>query len=993
MASSRIKASKYCPNIVRVEVKVDSMEAEHHLTFGPFRLDGAQGRLWRGAQVINLRPRSLAMLQYLVEHPGRLVTKAELRQHVWAGTHVSDTVLRVCVQEIRAALGDAAAAPRYLETVGRQGYRFLGGEDRERPAPVTTGPTGPIVGRQAAVEALERRFRQAVHGARQVVFVSGDVGVGKTTVVGVWQARLDAGSGVQLAWGQCVEHSGAGEAYLPLLQALGQLCRGPGHQEVLAVLRQYAPLWLVQLPGLVSEPERERLQRQVQGTTSARMLRELTDALDVLSAAVPLVLVLEDLQWSDHATVEALASVAQQRAAARLLVVGTYRPVEVLLHRHPLRGMVQELRGRGRAGELRLELLSAPDVEAYVAGRLGGPVAAALAAFVYERTEGNALFMVNSVEHLVQQGLVVRRVGQWTLRDGAAATMAQVPEALGQLLLRRIEELQPDVRRMLEAASVVGVAFAVAAVAAGAQCPVEEVEAACEGLAAQQHFLDDLGLTGWPDGTSGGCYRFRHALYSQVLYEQLGSARRIRLHRRIGDCLEAGYGARAGEIAAQLAIHFERGGEVERAVRYLQQAADNAARRNAHHEAVAALTKGLALLATLPESPARTQHELTLLLFLGQRLTAERGYGVPEVGESYTRALTLAQQVGEPRQRGQALQGLSRFHLAQAQLRMAGELSQQFICLAPHQHDMTLVLEGSMDLGLIAFYWGDPVTARAHLEHSLHLYDVKPSPLPLFPSGYEARVTTLIFLALALWMLGYADQAHQRGQEALARAQELEHAPSLAWAQVFATVLSQHRRDVAATQAYAEAMMALATAQGFEHRVAQGRMLRGWALAMQGDAATGVAHIQQGLVAVQSTGLKLYRPYFLALLAEAYGEAGQPDLGLPCLAEALTLVEATEERWWEAEVYRLQGELLLRLLLPDIPQAAACFHQALDVARHQQAKALELRAALSLSRLWQQQGQRDQAKQLLTEVYSWFTEGFETPDLQEAKALLKDLGT
>ena len=238
-------------------------------------------------------------------------------------------------------------------------------------------------------------------------------------------------------------------------------------------------------------------------------------------------------------------------------------------------------------------------------------------------------------------------------------------------------------------------------------------------------------------------------------------------------------------------------------------------------------------------------------------------------------------------------------------------------------------------------------------------------------------------------MLGYADQAQQRSQEALARAQQVEHTPSLAWAQLIATVLSQHRRDVAATQADAEALMALATVQGFEHRVAQGRMLRGWALAMQGDAATGMAHIHQGMAAVQTIGQKLNRPCHLGYLAEAYGQAGQPEAGLSVLDEALTLVEATEERWWEAEVSRLKGELLLRLPRPDIPQATACFHQALDVARRQQAKALELRAALSLSRLWQQQGQRDQARQLLTEIYSWFTEGFETPDLQEARMWLE----
>jgi predicted ATPase len=322
-------------------------------------------------------------------------------------------------------------------------------------------------------------------------------------------------------------------------------------------------------------------------------------------------------------------------------------------------------------------------------------------------------------------------------------------------------------------------------------------------------------------------------------------------------------------------------------------------------------------------------------------------------------------------------------------LRTADELSQQFFRLAPHQHDITLVLKSDIELGLVAFFRSDLVTARAYLEQSLRRCDIQRSQPPLFSGGHEARVTTLIVLALALGMLGYADQAQQRAQEALVRAQQVEHTPSLTWAQLFAAVLSQHRRNAAATQAYVEATMALAAAQGFEHHVEHGRILRGWALAMQGDAATGVAHIQQGLVAVQSTGLKLWRPYFLSLLAEAYGQAGQPEAGLSVLDEALTLAATTEERWWEAELYRLKGALLLRLPLLDIPQATACFHQALEVARRQQARALELRAALSLSRLWQQHGKRDQARQLLTEVYNWFTEGFETPDLQEARVWLE----
>jgi adenylate cyclase len=370
---------------------------------------------------------------------------------------------------------------------------------------------------------------------------------------------------------------------------------------------------------------------------------------------------------------------------------------------------------------------------------------------------------------------------------------------------------------------------------------------------------------------------------------------------------------------------------------------------------------------------------------------AVKGFATPEAREVYTRAHTLCQQVAEPRQRCQALQGLYRYHLIQAQLHLADELSQQSFHLALHQHDRTLVQEGYMDLGLIAYYRGDPVTARAHLEQSLRLCDMPRLSTLLFPHEHESGGRHGFYGTMVLWLLGYADHAQQWSQEVLAQAHQGEHTPSLVSAQRYAAMLSQCRRDVVATQAYAEAAIALAAAQGFEHRVAQGRMLQGWALAMQGDAATGVAHIQQGWGALQSIGQKLDRPYHLALLAEAYGQAGQPEAGLAVPAQALTLVEATEERWWEGELYRLRGDLLLHLPSPEVSRAEASFHQALDLARRQQAKALELRAAVSLSRLWQQQGRRDEARQLLTEIYGWFTEAFDTPDLQEADALLKEL--
>jgi predicted ATPase len=544
---------------------------------------------------------------------------------------------------------------------------------------------------------------------------------------------------------------------------------------------------------------------------------------------------------------------------------------------------------------------------------------------------------------------------------------------------------------VLEAASVVGEAFAAAAVAVGSQFAVEDVDGVCEGLAVQQHFIIDTGLTVWPDGTSSGSYRFQHALYHQVLYERLGATPRVQLHRRIGARLEAGYGAQAGEIAAQLSVHFERGDEVQRAVHYLQQAGDNAAWRNAPHEAIAAITKGLALLATLPDSPERTQHELTLQLTLGELLIPIKGMMAPEVREAYARAHALCQQIGETPHVFRALWGLVQFHGAQAQLRTAGELSQQLFHLAQRQPDTVFLLEGHLAMGAIAFYRGNIIAALAHLAQSLRLSNTQQSLTPTFQGGFVSGVTPLTWLTPTLWMLGYADQAQHRCQEMLVLARQAGHIPSVVYTELFAALLSQCCRDVAATQAHADTVMTLATAQGFVLRVEQGRMLQGWALAMQGDAEEGVAQIQQGLAASHGVGPDLMRPYWLSLLAEAYGQAGQPEVGLTCLAEALTLVEATEERWWEAELYRLKGELLLRLPLPAVPQARACFHQALDVARHQQAKALELRAALSLSRLWQQQAQRTEARQLLADIYGWFTEGFDMADLQAARVLLTGL--
>jgi DNA-binding winged helix-turn-helix (wHTH) protein len=408
------------------------------------RLDLEGERLWCGAEARRLRPKSFAVLRHLVAQAGRVVSKEELLEAVWPGTTVSDGVLKVCLSELRQALGDTARGPQYIETVPRRGYRWIGPFSMADPPRRAAAPglpatgRGPLlaVGREAEGTQLHAWLAQARHGTRQVGFLTGAAGTGKTTVVDVFLAQVAHEPGLWLARGQCVDHYGVGKPYLPVLEALGQLGRGSEGPAFLAVLRRYAPMWLAQFPGLVSEAELERVQRQVQGATPARMLRELAEALEVLTADILLVFVLEDLHWSDPATLECLAAPAQRREPARLLVVGTYRPVELGNRGLRLRGLVQELIERGYGVELPLALLPAEDVAAYMARRLEGPVASPLAAFVHERTEGHALFMASLVEHLIQEGLVAWQGAQWRLLPGMPA-VESVPKRVWQFIVRR----------------------------------------------------------------------------------------------------------------------------------------------------------------------------------------------------------------------------------------------------------------------------------------------------------------------------------------------------------------------------------------------------------------------------------------------------------------------------------------------------------------------------------------------------------------------------
>jgi predicted ATPase len=849
-----------------------------------------------------------------------------------------------------------------------------------------------------------------------------------------------------------VEQHGAGEAYLPVLEALGRIGREPGGEPFVATLQQYAPTWLVQMPALITAAELEALQRRVVGASRERMLREMVEAIEVLTAQRPLVLWFEDLHWADASTVDWLAAIAQQTAPARLFVIGSYRPSDLSLSNHPLRAVKQELVGKGKCKELLIPFLATDHVTQYLTRRYPRhQFPPELSTTIHQSTDGNPLFVVNMVDYLTAQGMIAEVDGRWQLRSRVEDITRSVPDSVRQLIEKQVEQLREEEQLLLEVASVAGVMFSAPAVAAGVEAPVGQVEKACDGLVKRGQFLQTQEPRELPNGTLCGSYGFQHALQHAVVYERTPRLRRLRLHRQIGESQEQQYGKYASLIAAELAMHFERGGDLPRAVQYHQRAGHNALRQHGYQEASNHFRRGLDLLATLPDTAERRQQELALLVALGSPLQAQHGYGAAEVEAVYTRARELSQHIGETAQLFPVLRGLYVFYLLRGKIQTAHELGERLLSLAQRVQDSALLLEAHFAVGQTLLFRGEFIAAQEHFEHGIAIYDPVRHRSHAFLYGHDPGVFCRVLAAWNLCFLGYSDQAVKRNQEALAVAKAVDHPLSVAAAQAFFAMTHQFRREGAPAQAHAEAAVELSAQQGFPYFLAYGTILRGWALVEQGYLQEGIAQLRQGLTSYRATGAELAMTRIVALLAEAWGKSGQPEEGLHTLTEAFTIITSGGERDYEAEIYRLKGELTLQKqfgvrspkskeerqkakgntqkgdigirnwelgfsFLPSpspnpksqirdpASEAGECFLKAIEVARGQQAKSLELRAVMSLVRLrqWQVQSAprttqhvpRDrlaEAHRMLSDLYGWFTEGFATKDLQEAKALLDSL--
>jgi predicted ATPase len=618
----------------------------------------------------------------------------------------------------------------------------------------------------------------------------------------------------------------------------------------------------------------------------------------------------------------------------------------------------------------------------------------------------------------VAQGAIAEIDEQWHLCVPVEEVTQGVPESLRQLIEKHIERLSEEQQRLLEAASVVGHEFSAAAVAASLETTVEQMEERCEELVRRGQFLRAVGLTTLPDGMVAGRYGFLHSLYQTMLYERVPAIRRVRLHRRVGESEERAYGARAGEIAAELAVHFERGQDAQRAVKYLQLAAENVLKRHAHREAAAYQHRALALLSTLPDTPEKRQEELALQIALGVSLTITKGFADPEVEQTYARARELCQQIGNAPTLVPILYGLWNFHLVRSELPLAQELADQLLVIAEREQATAFLLAAHNAQARTLCQTGNFVAAHPHVEQVLAFYEPSTHNVLAGEYGEDLGVSCWMEMVLVLWQMGYPYRAAQHAQAIKKIAQDLSDPVSLVQALHFGGQLYYHLRHTRKVRETSEALITLCREHDFTLWLAGGRVLRGWVFVEEGQEQKGIAEIHQGMIDWQATGAECLLPLIRAIWAEAYGKAGQPQEGLAVVEEALAVTQTSGEVWYDAELYRLKGELSLQARQvqgkskashtqvkrksptpnphPLIPnprtEAEECFLKAIEIAQQQQAKSLELRAAMSLSRLWQQQGRKKEAHQLLAEIYGWFTEGFDTTDLRDAKALLDAWG-
>ncbi len=829
-----------------------------------------------------------------------------------------------------------------------------------------------FVARGAELDTFRQALEQAGAGQGQVVAVIGEPGVGKSRLV--WEFTQ---SHRTYGWLLLASHAasyGKATAYLLVIDLLKAYCGVEPHDDArrirekvtgkLLTLDETLKPTLPAILALLDVPVEDAAWQALDPLQRRRHTLEAVKRLLIRESQVQSVLVVfEDLHWIDTETQAVLDRLVDSLPTARLLLLVNYRPD----YQH----------GWGSKtyySQLRLDPLPAASAEELLQTLLGhDPSLASVKPRLVAQTQGNPFFLEESVRTLMETGVLVGARGTYYLAKPVDSL--QVPATVQAVLAARIDRLPAAEKALLQTLAVLGQEFAWSLLTQVTDQSEEDLQRLLAHLQAAEFIYEQPAF---PESA----YIFKHALTQEVAHNAVLLERRRGLHERAAQAIEALFAERLPEHYNTLAHHYHRSGNTAKAIDYLHRAGHQAVERSAYAEATSHLTAALDLLTALPESRERNRHELVVQMTLGTVLRATKGGGTPEVERLYTRARELCEQVGEPSQLFRVLWGLWAVYGVRGEEQTQRALGEQLLSLAQRLEDPDLLLEAHHILWATLFFGGELVAPQAHLEQGLRLYDPQRhrAHAALY-SGHDPGVCCRHIAAHSLWLLGYLDQAVASSQAALALAQQLAHPFSLAFALFWAAMLHHLRREAPLTQAHGEAAMAIATEQEFPQQLAQVTPLRGWALTVSGHGQEGLAQTRQGLAACRALGAVQFQPYYLALLAETSAQVGQTTEGLEALTEALAMLPKSRARWWEAELYRLKGELLWQHSVVPPREAEACFQQALAIARRQQAKSLELRAAMSLSRLWQQQGKRQAAHDLLAPIYGWFTEGFDTADL------------
>jgi class 3 adenylate cyclase/predicted ATPase len=846
------------------------------------------------------------------------------------------------------------------------------------------GSTGltPLIGREQEVELLLERWAKVKDGIGQVVLLSGEAGIGKSRLVQVLKAHVATELQAWLMSCQCSPYH-QNSALYPVIDLLERVAlqfeRDETPPQKLSKLERFlvqyglplaeaVPLFasLLSLPlGSGYTPLNISPEQQKQKTLQAFLTILLCRAVQQ-----PWLFVVEDLHWVDPSTLELLSLLVDQGPTARILTLFTFRP-----------DFSPPWTGRSHLTQLTLHRLTprqAAEMIGQIAHRKALPVE--VVEQVVAKTDGVPLFVEELTKMVLESGLLQEWEEHYAL-TGPLPPLA-IPATLHDSLMARLDRLA-TVKSLAQLGATLGREFSYELLQAVSSWDEVTLRRGLSQL-VEAEFLYQQGLP--PQAT----YLFKHALIQDAAYQSLLKSIRQQHHQRIAQVLEAQFPDICETQPELLAQHYTEAGLIAQAIPYWQRAGQRAIERSANLEAIGHLTKGREVLTTLPDTPNRARQELDLQTALGLALRAIKGWSSPEATQAYTRAHELCQQVGETPQLFPVLFGLWISSIERPDFQTARELGEQLLSLGQHASDPALLTQAHWVLGFTMFHMGAFAPARVYLEHMMAHYDPQQHRSYILLYGLDPAVASPTLAARALWYLGYPDQALQRSQQAVTLAQELSHPYSLAHALASTAEIYQFRREARRTQEQAEALMTLSTEHGFAVWVASAMVLRGWALTEQGQRAEGIAQIRQGLAAWQAMREVLLQPRGHTLLAEIYGKVRQPEAGLTVLAEVLAEVHNTGLCFCEAELYWLKRVLLLQAAGKG-GEAEACFRQALDVARRQQAKTLELRAAISLSRLWQHQGKPGEARELLAESYGWFTEGFDTADLREAKALLEAL--